>query len=672
MERREFLASALATGALTTADRSPMIPGQPSVRRPFHPTDARRLRFVRDAGFFRNGRIGYYSVAAIDDASVERHTLWVFNHDGSGTRQVGRELADLSAPSPSPDGKWLAVLTEVDWKRQLYLVPVEGGPARPLTKLPQGVAGRAAWSPDGRSIAFAAGPARRRDPSLPYRLDRVTYRFDGLGYLDDVVTDIHVVDIESGSARQLTSDRSMHSEPQWSPDGRMLAYLVSFPPDREWSFLPELHLLDVERGPSRAVVGAWGGVFSYRWCDDGTRIAFVGGPALTGFFATRKSDLWVVDVSGGEPVCRTNNLLAGVGSLIQSDLPVYPEMTTTRIAIDRDAAYLSGQRGGDVVVYRIKLSGPESVELAVEREHSAYFVDFAPESGVLYRATSFGDPPELRLGATAITALNRDVLATIARPEVRTLRVTAPDGLATDAWAMIPTGTGPWPTILAIHGGPYGAFGSTYVIDFQALVGAGFAVVFGNFRGSAGYGSEFSQRIVGRWGTAGSLDHHATLDEAIKLGIADRERLGVCGLSHGGFATCWLVGTSNRFKAAVAENPVTNFARAFGEMDAGWWIATELGGRPNEIPEVYRERSPLTYASSCKTPVLFVVGEADMRCHPVEAEQYHRVLKTNGVATEILRLPNSSHIGSAIGPVAGRMAQNEALVQWFTRYLGPR
>jgi dipeptidyl aminopeptidase/acylaminoacyl peptidase len=104
-------------------------------------------------------------------------------------------------------------------------------------------------------------------------------------------------------------------------------------------------------------------------------------------------------------------------------------------------------------------------------------------------------------------------------------------------------------------------------------------------------------------------------------------------------------------------------------MERGEFV--ELGGKPHEIPEVYRERSPLSYASSCKTPVLFVVGEADLRCHNVEAEQYHRVLATNGVPTEIVRLPNASHVGSANGPVSGRLAQNEALVRWFTNYVLP-
>jgi dipeptidyl aminopeptidase/acylaminoacyl peptidase len=508
---------------------------------------------------------------------------------------------------------------------------------------------------------------------LPYRVSRATYRFDGLGYVEDVLEDIYVVEVENTCLRQLTRDRFMNSKPRWSPDGRLLCYLVSFPPDRPWTFLPELHVVTVDGGNSHTVVGAWGGIFDAEWCTGGDRLAFIGCPAAGGFFGTQKLDLWTVDVAGGEPDCRTQNVRAGVGSRVQADLPVWEELAAPRMCVRDDVAYTCGQIGGDVVIYRVALTGRESVERVVETDGSAYLVDHDADSGLLYLVTSFVEPPELMLGSDLITELNRDLVRRIAPPQVQKLEVTAPDGLRTEAWALTPSGQdGPWPTVLYIHGGPYGAFGSTYMIDFQLLVGAGFAVIVNNFRGSSGYGTDFLQKIIGHWGVAGALDHHATVEEAVRLGIADPERVGVCGYSHGGFATCWLVGTSDRFKAAVAENPSTSWTTAYGVTDSEWRIPFELGGTPDEVPDVYRERSPLTHATNCKTPLLFIIGEADLRCHPIESEQYYRVLKSNGVPTEMLRLPNSTHIGTWNGPVAARIAQNEALVDWFRRYLNPR
>jgi dipeptidyl aminopeptidase/acylaminoacyl peptidase len=196
-------------------------------------------------------------------------------------------------------------------------------------------------------------------------------------------------------------------------------------------------------------------------------------------------------------------------------------------------------------------------------------------------------------------------------------------------------------------------------------------VVFSNFRGSGGYGTEFSEKIVGRWGPMGTPDHLAAIDRAVELGAADPTRLGVYGLSHGGFATCWLLGNTDRFKAGIAENPVTNWTTAYGVGDAPSWIPLELGGSPRQAPERYAELSPLTYAHRCTTPLLFIIGESDLRCPPCEAEQYYRVLKAVGCPTAMLRLPHSNHIGTWIGPPPARNAQNEALVEWFTRHLAP-
>jgi dipeptidyl aminopeptidase/acylaminoacyl peptidase len=537
--------------------------------------------------------------------------------------------------------------------------------------MPQGVVGAPVWSPDSASIAFTATRAMR-DRSRPYRVDRHTYRFDGIGLVEDGLTDVYVVDVESGAVRGLTDDDCMNSEPRWSPSGDEIAYLVSFPPDEPWDFLPDLNVVSVADRTTRGLVGSWGGVFGAAWTQAGDRIAFVGMEATDALdLWGHKRDLWVVDAAGGEPECRTTSVEAGVGLKIQVDLPTYPDLVIPRIVMAGDVAYVSGQRGADVVVYRVALDGPQTVDLVSgDVGRSSYLVDVDAQGRVLALETSHLDPPELTVDARRVTHENDDLLAQLERPTVRRLQARAEDGLETEAWALVPSAGGsPWPTVLYIHGGPHGTFGSTFMIDFHLLAAAGFAVLFHNFRGSGGYGNSFSDAIRGDWGRQGALDHHATVDEAIRVGIADPNRIGVCGYSHGGFATCWLVGTSDRFRAAVSENPVTNWSSAFGAIDSETWVEAELGGTPWDAPDRYRKYSPLSYAPTCGTPLLFIVGEADLRCLPTEAEQYYRVVKRNGVATEMLRLPNASHIGTWTGPLAVRAAQNEALIEWFTRFL---
>jgi dipeptidyl aminopeptidase/acylaminoacyl peptidase len=535
------------------------------------------------------------------------------------------------------------------------------------------VGGGPVWSPDGTLLAFTVGPPPR-DPALPYRVDRVNYRGDGLGFLDDVVQDVCVVDVAGGDVRQLTRDRYLNGGPVWSPDGSSLAYLVSFPPDRSWTMLAELHVVDVATGVARTLVGeGWGGVAAAVWCAGGERVVFVGQQGRDGLPANRsvqKSDLYTVPSVGGVPESRTAGVLAGVGARIVADLPIEDVLSVPLLRVVGDDAYVTGQLEGDAVVYRAALSGPERVEtLAGGNGRSAYLVDVDPESGILVQESTFLAPPELVLGARRITSLNDAVLAELEAPVLHPIEVTAPDGLATQAWALTPPGDGPWPAVLCVHGGPYGAFGSTFTIDFHLLAGAGYAAIFHNFRGSFGYGESFSERIARRWGTAGELDHHATLDEAVRLGIADPDRLGVTGISHGGFATCWLLGRSDRFRAGVAENPVTSWTNTYGVVDTEYFVVRERGGRPWEAPDDYREQSPLTYAAACTAPLLFVIGEADWRCHQTEAEQYYRVLKSNGVPTEMVRMPNAPHLGSWTGTPPMRDAQNRALLDWFGRYL---
>ncbi|PZF84721.1 S9 family peptidase [Jiangella anatolica] len=630
------------------------------------PADALDLVLVNDAGLVPGRDLGFCCVVRTTRDLDEIRSLWLFGRDGSDRRRVAPELVDPRYAAASPDGRFLAVLASADGRDQICLVPIDGGPARPLTALPQGVSGRPVWSPDARSVAFAAGPAER--PSrLPYRVERATFRFDGLGYLDDVVTDLHVVDVADATVRRLTDDRCMNGDPRWSPDGKQLCYIASFPPDRVWTGLPELRVVSVDDGVTRTLTGDWGGVLAAEWCPDGRRIAFVGCP--DGYFLTQRLDLWTLDVATGAIECRTAGVPAGIGLRVQADLPVWADLSAPRIRIRGGDACLSGQDGGDVLVVRVALDGPESVVPLTSPGGSAYLLDVSDDGEVLHAATSFLRPPELVLGATRITSDNDDLVARLVTPGLRHLTATAADGVRTDVWALTPPGDGPWPTVLYIHGGPYGAFGSTYMIDFQLLVGAGFAVVAHNFRGSHGYGAEFSELIRGEWGPAGALDHHAAVDEAIRAGIADPDRLGVCGYSHGGFATCWLAGTSDRFKAAVAENPVTSWTTSYGTNDWNWFVAEEMGGAPSELAQRYAEQSPLTYAPACTTPLLFVVGENDLRCPPTESEQYFHELRRRGVPTAMLRLPHCSHLGAWDGPVPARVAQNEALVDWFTRHL---
>jgi len=220
-----------------------------------------------------------------------------------------------------------------------------------------------------------------------------------------------------------------------------------------------------------------------------------------------------------------------------------------------------------------------------------------------------------------------------------------------------------------VHGGPYIGTGCVFRFDFLMLASNGYAVLFANYRGSLGYGQAFALAIDANWGEGGFRDHMATADAAIGRGLVDGERLGIWGASHGGFATAWAVGHTTRFRAAVVEASITDFTAAYYQSDLPDLVADLLGGPPHAAAEAYRINSPLTYATRCRTPTLLLHGDSDVRCPIAGAEAFYRTLHDVGCITEFVRLKDCDHLGDSMGPLAARVGQNEALLDWFSRYL---
>jgi len=638
------------------------------------PEDLFRLRFLLDAKLSPDGKTVAYSVSWVDPEDGEHEAIWLHSLETGEARQLTSGEAKDSSPRWSPDGGRIAFVSDRGEKAQVYAIPTGGGEARPLTSMPQGIAGAPEWSPDGSLIAFSAGPQEDpRDPSKPYRVGRHIYRFDEMGYLDDVLKDIYVAPSGGGEAKRLTEDEFNNANPRWSPDGREILFLAGMFPGSHRS-MSGIKAVDLE-GNVRDVVGDWGFASTAEWQPDGDDIVFIGNPLnLPGGTHNR---IWVVDSGGSEPVCRSQGLERQVGGRLQGDMPITASWGVPRIYVSGDGdAYVGVQDGGTVQVYRVSLSGPEGWEPVLSGERSCVLLD-GGEGSLVYAVSTLNDPSNLYVSGIdgederRLTEINDEALSGIALPGHERLGFESADGVDVEGWIMTPAaGEAPYPTVLYIHGGPHSAFGHVFSFDFQMLAGAGYAVLFVNHRASTGYGDDFSTRIVGDWGNLDYEDLMAGVDHAIERGIADPGRLGCCGLSGGGNLTCWIVGHTDRFKAAVPENPVTNFRSFYGVSDIGPWFAVrELGGHPHEIPEVYARCSPITYAHNCTTPTLLIQGENDYRCPAEQSEQFYAILKANGCTVEMLRLPESPHVGSIGGPPAIRRAQNEALLEWMNRFI---
>ena len=641
--------------------------------------DLFELRFLNGGRLSPDQSQAVYYVAKIDaDEDKEFSTIYLLDRASGSSRQLTNGRAKDTNPAWSPDGSVIAFSSDRSGKAQLYVMPVDGGEARQLTQLERGIgSGGFDWSPDGKSIAYCAAP--NADPpdlsKAAYRVNRKVYRFDAIGYLDDQVQEIFLLDLESGEARQLTEDRSNNINPRWSPDGTTILYDANMGVDADRAITPDLMTVDLD-GKSKTLLAGWTAISAASFTPDGERVVFVGRPTDGKPIGT-KSDLYVLDLATSEVSCRTSGLKVGVGGYLSMDMPVAGISTAnTAVSADGAYAYTAVQAGGTNHIYRVALAGDEDWE-AVTSGDCAIYPQSLVGDALLYARIELNAPPDLWIldcdsgNQERLTELNHEHLARINMPEAEHLLWPSADGVQVEGWYMKPAiGSAPYPTILYIHGGPHAAYGCAFHFDFQMLAGAGYGVLFLNHRASTGYGDEFSTAIKGDWGNLDYQDLMSGVDHAIALGLADADRLGVCGTSGGGNLSCWVIGQTDRFKAAIPQNPVTNWRSFYGTSDIGIWFGVQqMGGHPHEIPEVYEKCSPITYAHNCTTPTLMVQSELDWRCPAEQSEQFYTVLKANGCVVEMLRQPGGAHGASINGEINLRRAHNDAMLDWFARYV---
>jgi dipeptidyl aminopeptidase/acylaminoacyl peptidase len=650
--------------------------------RPIAPEDLFRFRFVVGADLSADGTQVVFAQTRIapgeteEDDEVEHSDLYLLDVESGTTRRLTFSDSTNGEPAISPDGSKVAFMSTRTEKPQLWLLPLDGGEPRRLTNLPQGVGGGAEWSPDGTKIAFTAGPQEEpRKPERPYRVTRTVWRFDEIGVLDDAVQDVYVLDVDATDAepRRLTDDRFMNSLPKWSADGKSLVYVASHDPDSH-ELMSRLRRVDLS-GAISDLTAPDGLVGSHAPLSDG-RVAYVLDFERDKEVGSRPS-LYVLDPKTGTSERRGADIEGHIGGGIQPDNPASRIGAGMVLLGDGDREAVVGvQTGGEVALVRVALDGDEANTVVAGGDRVCAPIS-ARGQKLLFAAFGFTEPGDLHLldlgkrEERRLTRLNDDVLAELAFPTVVPLHFSSIDGTPVEGWFLQPVGANaPVPTLLSIHGGPHGAWGAHFNFDHLMFAGAGYGVLLVNHRASTGYGDAFATAIRGDWGNLDYADLMAGVDHAIEEELADPDRLGVFGISGGGNLTGWVIGHTDRFKAACPENPVFNWFSMYGTSDVGAdFSVRELGGTPYDAEEVYRRCSPITYADRCTTPTLFLQHENDFRCPAEQTEQFFTVLRVNGVPAEMLRFPDTPHSGSIRGPIGHRRAQNDALLDWMNRYV---
>jgi dipeptidyl aminopeptidase/acylaminoacyl peptidase len=500
------------------------------------------------------------------------------------------------------------------------------------------------------------------------------YKFDGQGFLEDKVSQIFTVSIAPSAADpvQITEGQFNHASPVWSPSGNEIAFIANRDEDWDKSRTSDLWIINATGGELRKLTDGKGSWRHPAWAPDGTTIA------LTGNAKVKRIDvnswLYVIPAEGGKPKRIAKKLDRTVGDSSMSG-PNGPTGDTLRWLPDGSAIDAMVSDRGSTLVMRFRLNGKKPIQLTASNRHVTAF-DRISDDELVIAATDPTTPAELRRVTAEeeapLTSFNNEWLSQVAVPAPEEFWVES-NGEAIQGWLIRPTGntpeSDPVPLILNIHGGPHAQFSNAWFHELQMYVARGNALVYINPRGSTGRTNAFGQAVAGAWGFADMPDFMATVDHVLSLGGLDAKRLGVTGGSYGGFSTNWLLGHTDRFKAAVTDRSICNMASMYGTDDIALVSLYPELGTPWDNPRKYWNMSPLKYVGNVKTPCLIIHSEEDHRCPMEQAEQWFTSLKQLGVPTEFIRFPDESHGLGRNGKPKHRVERLERTLDWFAKYL---
>jgi dipeptidyl aminopeptidase/acylaminoacyl peptidase len=636
------------------------------------PSDLALLRMPSMPALSPDGRQAAVALTRIDtEADTYRSEIWLAPTDGSTPpRRFTSGFRD-NWPRFSPDGRLLAFLraADDDAKPQIQVMPTDGGEPRQLSEHPLGVEA-ISWSPDSTRIAYVArvpAPGRygTRDgvpPSKepPRRITTLKFRLDNIGFTLDRRPHVFVVDAlaERPEPVQLTHGDFDHGDPAWSPDGRQIAFVSARHPDRDYDELSDVFVAPAEGGDAVQVTRTTLPVGRPAFSPDGRTIWFT---APSSDEAARNTGLWSVPADGSAAPRRLTDAE-------RWDVDNFMSGGALELLVDDDAVTTIALQRGAVHLYRFPSDGGEPLRLLGGRRQ---VLDYARAAGVIVAVvsdeTSAGEVVVLRDGAERTISDFGSLLArsTSLRPMVE-VNTTAPDAYPVHGWVVKPAGKGPFPVLLLIHGGPFTQYGYRLFDEAQVYAGDGYAVVMGNPRGSSGYGEAHGRAIVFDKGNLDSADLLALLDAALTDPELDGDRVGVLGGSYGGFMTSWLVGHTDRFRAAISERAVNAFDSFEGSSDIG---AIFLDIYVGTDPERVKAQSPLTYADKIQTPMLLIHSEEDWRCPLEQAQRLFVALKRRRAEVEMLVFPAEGHELSRSGLPSHRVARFEAILDWWGRQL---
>jgi len=614
--------------------------------------DLLALKSVSDPQISSDGTWIAYTVESIDvEADTSSKQVFMVSIDDKEVVQLTGDDYSASTPRWSPDGRYLAFLAargEEDEKTQVWTLDRRGGDARAYTAVDQGV-DDFAWSPDGKRMLLSivdkneaeiaadqAKEAGEEPKPLPYVIDRLQFKQDGVPYLDSSRTHLYVVDERLSELTQLTFGDFDDSDGVFSPDGKWVAFSSNRTDEPDSNDNSDIWLVsalgDAKNRELRKITNNPGSDRSPVFSNDGEQIAYV---SVTDvdlmWYAT--NHLAIVSASGGDDRVLTAKLDRNVSR------PVFSDDDKSIIFQLEDSAE------SHLAVFDLatgNIDRPIRGDLSV-RGFSANAGSFAvgistPELPLELFYLGDGD-------LVQVTNTNADVMSGISLSDVRNVTFASGDGTEIEGFVFTPPGYKKgiqYPTILRIHGGPVSQYDFSFNKDAQLLAANGYVVVISNPRGSSGYGQAFSADLFAEWGVRDFEDVMAAVDYTIAEGYSDPERLGVGGWSYGGILTNYVITKSDRFEGAISGASEVNYVANYGHDHYQKDWEAELG-LPWENREGWERISPWNDVDKIVTPTLLMGGKEDWNVPIQNSEQLYQALKRRGIKTQLVVYPDQGH-----------------------------
>ena len=642
---------AFAILLLSTAATYAQTPSAPSI------DDVINLKRVGSPAISPDGRQVAFTIRETNwDENAYETEIWIGDAATGQSRQVSNARKSSMQPAWSPDGAWLAFVSDRDGKRQLYRIALRGGEAERLTSTEDGV-NAFGWSPSGKQLAFTT-----QDPVSEAMKEREKRWGDvKLEDQDHRYTHLHLLDLGAMTTRQLTKGSFVVGNFDWSPDGRQIAFDHRITSDPADGGSADISVVTVDSGAVAVAVAQEGPDSNPRWSPDGREIAFATAMAKPFYFYQNSV---IATVVPGVPNTRvlTDTFDENPGLIAWSPRGIHfssSERTTSHLyVIDPASKAITKHAGlGELTGGGFSIA-PDGVRVA--------FIGAGP--------TQF---PEVFLGDTAVKKVS-DLAAQIAtwpKHSREVVRWKSQDGAEIEGVLHKPADFQAgrrYPLLVVIHGGPTGIsrpvpYGSASFYPIDAFLSKGALILEPNYRGSAGYGEKFRSLNVRNLGIGDAWDVLSGIDALVQQGLVDRERVGSMGWSQGGYISAFLTTRhADRFKAISVGAGISDWMTYYVNTDIHPFTRQYLKATPWDDPKIYADTSPMTYIKQARTPTLIQHGSDDARVPIPNAFQLYQGLRDQNVPVQLSIFKGFGH--GLTKPKANRAAMQQNL-DWFTRYI---